>query len=408
MPSPIRLTANSGTISQVNQTLIIDVLRTNGPLSKAKIDELTGLSAATVTRLTNVLLEKNVIAKYGQEPSTGGRPPLVFRYAGDSRVVGGIQLQADKATGILVDFDGNIIDRHHVQFETVAGETPGSQAQQESFQEVRLRRTLELFDYLLAAGKQNGTPCLSIGVSVPGVVSGADDTVERVPELGWPSLALGKILRQRTNIPVIVENDANALAFGELCRGAGQQTSTLIAVLLGNGLGAGIVANGKLHRGARSEAGEIGYMLMEIASLKSSYEDRGDLENRVGAIALTKTARERGLYVPAGTLITAHDILALAANQDSTIATQMADEVLNMIAIAVATMSVILDPEVIVLSSGQTETSDLVISGVTERLTGRILRVPALVPAALGENAVILGVAELAADRVSGLTYVAT
>lgn len=406
MPSPSRITANSSTISKVNQTAIIDALKAHGPLPKARIGELTGLSPATVNRLTTVLLKERIIVTDGQEPSTGGRPSLVFKYSGRSRAVAGIQLRAEKATGMLIDFDGKVIEHYEVPFDAVAGETPGNEEQQKAFQHMRLEQTLELFDHLLKVGEKNGTPCLSVGVSVPGVVSGEDGIVGRTPELGWPTLALGKILRERTKIPVVLENDANALAFGELRRGAGQGASTLIAVLLGNGLGAGLVTNGMLHRGASSEAGEIGYMLMDRSSLQKSFGDLGDLENRVGAISITKAARQHGLNVPAGTLMTAQDLVTLAA-EGNPVAQLMADEILDLIAIAIANMSVLLDPELVVVGTNRAPVPDTVIDGLTARLKGRIIRVPPLVRAELGENAVLVGVAELALDQVSGRTYVA-
>lgn len=393
-------TATTSTVSRVNRTAIIETLKTHGPLSRAGLGQLTGLSPATVNRLTGSLIKERLVEVEGQEKSTGGRPPLIIRYTGRSRLVAAIQLATDKATGILVDFDGEIVERHHVAFDM-------STRSETSAKGTRLSQTLELFDALLAAAEKQGKPCLGVGVSVPGVVSGPDGVVDNVPELGWSQLPLGEILRERTTVPVLLENDANAMAYGELQRGAGQHTSNLVALLLGNGLGAGIITDGVLHRGARSAAGEVGYMLMERTSLQRSYGELGDLEDRVGSQAVTREARKKGITIPPGALLTAHDILLLASKGAEPAAVEIADGILDMISMAVAAMTIILDPEVIVIGSGLAANSDLIIPGVRERLEGRIIRVPDLVPPALGADAVIMGVAELVAHSVSGLTYLA-
>lgn len=397
-------TATTSTVSKVNRTAIIETLKAHGPLSRAGIGELTGLSPATVNRLTGSLIKERLVEVEGQKESTGGRPPLIIRYTGRARLVAAIQLATDKATGILVDFDGEVVERHQAEF--VAGE-PGDPAAEGGAGGARLTATLGLLDALLAAAEAQGRPCLGVGVSVPGVVSGPDGIVNSIPELGWSKLPLGKILRERTSVPIFLENDANAMAYGELQRGAGQHTSNLVALLLGNGLGAGIVTDGVLHRGARSAAGEVGYMLMERSSLRRSYGELGDLEDRVGSQAVTREARNKGIHVPAGTLLTAHDILLLAAQGSEPAATELADGILDMISMAIAAMAIILDPEVIVVGSGLATNSDLIIPGVRERLDGRIFEVPDLVPPALGADAVIMGAAELAMNSVSGLTYLA-
>jgi predicted NBD/HSP70 family sugar kinase len=147
-------------------------------------------------------------------------------------------------------------------------------------------------------------------------------------------------------------------------------------------------------------------MLMDRTSLQKSFEDLGDLEDRVGAISVTRAARQRGLNVPAGTLLTAQDIVAMS-DDGNAVAERMAEELLDLVAIAIANMSVLLDPELIVIGTNRTPVSDTVVDGIAARLKGRIIRVPSLVRAELGENAVLMGVAELALDQVSGLTYVA-
>jgi predicted NBD/HSP70 family sugar kinase len=399
--------ATTSTLARVNQTAILEELRNAGALSRQQLGARTGLSPATINRLTAALIDEGAIVAAGQEPSTGGRPSILLRYSGGSRLVAALQLHASRAAGILVDFDGKIVFRREVDFGPRLSQLDAVDAEARAqAQQARLDKTIELFDFLIATAETMGTPCLAVGVAVPGVVQQPEGSFARMPELGWTEVPLGRLLRERTALPIVVENDANALAYGELHRGAGRGLTSLVALFLENGLGAGIITNGELHRGARFEAGEIGYLLMERSSLARSYSAYGDLEDRIGSVALTRSARERGILVPDTGVLNAEEIFKLAGEGNAA-AREIADEVLDMVAIAIAAMVIILDPELVVVGSSFAGESNTVIPAIQERLTGRIIRVPRLEAATHRGDAVLLGAAELAAAEVNGFAYFA-
>jgi predicted NBD/HSP70 family sugar kinase len=397
-----KITATTSTVSKVNRTAIIEALIEHGPISRREIGVLTGLSPATVNRLTGNLIQEDLVTQHGQEASTGGRPSILLRYTGSSRVVAGMQIRHDRASGILVDFDGVIIHSEECPFDIAAA----GGVDQVGQQTIRLEKTIELFDSLIATAARLGSPCLSIGVAVPGVVQEPDGRLGSIPELGWPEVALGAILRERTSIPVIIENDANALAVGELHRGAAQGVSNLVAIVLETGLGTGIITNGKLYRGHAAQAGEIGYMLMDRPALGKVFPQRGDLELRLGSVAMTRQAREQGMSIPDGELLNAQRFFALARSGNA-IAERVVAEFLDILSLAIAAMTSVLSPELVVLGGGLAADADILIPGIRERLIGRIPRIPTIVPAALVEDAVMMGAAELAARTVNGFTYVA-
>lgn len=403
MAHKTRETVTTSTLARVNQTAIVRALRESGALSRQQIVAQTGLSTATVNRLTATLLDAGVISPAGQEPSTGGRPSVLLRYAGSSRVVAAIEVRSGSAAGMLVDLDGKVVLRRTQPFshDAVAPDAPSVGTEQE---DVAFGSLCALFDDLVATAASMGTPCKAVGVAVPGVVQHPDGVVGTMPELGWTDLPLGKLLRARTALPVVVENDANALAFGELHAGNARGMSSLVALLIEDGLGAGIIANGEVHRGAKAEAGEIGYLITERSSFARAYDEHGDLEDRIGARALTRRAHERGMRVPAGGVVTAADIFRLSRDGDRD-AAELADEILDGVAMAAAAMIIVLDPELVVIGSGFPGVVDVVIPAVRERLQGSIIRVPLLAPAAHREEGVLLGTAELAMAEVNGFAY---
>jgi predicted NBD/HSP70 family sugar kinase len=398
-------TATTTTLARVNQTAILELLRDSGALSRQQIGAKTGLSPATVNRLTATLIDEGVIVADGQEPSTGGRPSVLLRYSGGTRLVAAMQLHADRASGVLVDFDGKIVFRHESVFTSVdlAADTQGELA---AVQSAQLELIMGLFDFLLVTAKEIGAPAMAVGVAVPGVVRVPEGSVGSIPEFGWHDLPLGRLLRDRCDIPVIVENDANAIAFGELHRGAGKGLSSLVAIFLGRGFGAGIIANGELYRGARAEAGEVGYLLMDRFALSRRYGESGDLEDRIGSVALTRRAIERGIPLPESGAVTAEYIFALAEAANPA-AIEIGDEILDMVSIAIASLVVVLDPELIILGSSFLGSAAEAIAAINERLSGRIIRVPRLESTTFGEDTVLIGVAELAVAEVNDFTYLA-
>jgi predicted NBD/HSP70 family sugar kinase len=378
-------------VGEINRTAIREALRSRGPLSRRAIGELTGLSVATVNRLTADLLADGLIAADGFEASTGGRRSTLLRYAGEMRATIAVQVRLGGAVAALVDLDGRVRHRESAAFDDSDSLDDGVPHS--------LTQTVELISRLLDVSDELGVRCVAVGVTVPGVVHPTNGTIDSIPELGWPPLALAERLSAHVGLPVIVENDANALAYGELHRGGGRGLDSLVAILLDNGLGAGIIANGALHRGRRSEAGEVAYLLTDRAALARPVSAQGDLEDRIGAEALTREARSRGMGVAEDERISAHRVFELAQDGDA-IATAMAGEILDMLAMTVAATVAVLDPELVVIGSALASDAELILPALNDRLAGRLMSPPRLEIAALGVDGVLLGIAELAAAAV--------
>jgi predicted NBD/HSP70 family sugar kinase len=393
-------TATTRTLALVNQTSILEALKAGGPLSRQQIRARTGLSPATVNRLTAALVAEGSIAEAGREPSTGGRPSVLLRYVGHGRAVIAVHIHGDDASGALVDFEGMVIERRGVTLRYEAKPDDDVADSTES----QLALLTGLIDELRSSAELNGTLTEAVGIAVPGIVCGADGTVSRMPGYAWDGVALRRRLREHTGLPVVVENDANSLAFGELHRGHGVGCASLVSLYLDRGFGAGIITNAQLHRGTRAEAGEVGYLLMDRGALDRSDEHYGDLEARIGSAALIRRAREAGIVPPEARAITAEDIFTMAAEGDAA-AREIADDVIDMLAIAIGSLVVLIDPELVVIGSSFVETSETIIPAIVRRLTGSIISVPMIRGAALGADAVLVGVSELAVVEASNFAY---
>lgn len=392
--------ATTRALQRVNRTAIIELLRERGALSRREIVTRTGLSPATVNRLTAALIREGALEVAGTEPSTGGRPSLLIRYAGATRSVAVVQLHAGSATGVLVDLAGQIILRRDA---ALGGSEFSPLPADSAAQRTQLDAVEALLRSLMASARGMGSECIAAAVAVPGTVTPPDGRVASMPELGWDDVPLGSILGETFDIPITVVNDANAVAYGELRRGAGRGTTSLAAILVNRGLGAGIITNGRLHEGANASAGEVGFLVTDRSAFARSYREVGDLEDRISPPVVTRRARERGLDVRPGRLISAEEVLEIAPRSDARVQ-ELAAELTDMIAIAVAAIVIVLDPEVVVVASNSGQAEDLV-PQIQARLAGRIIHVPRIESATYGDDAVLVGAAELAADRARGPVY---
>lgn len=270
-------TATTRQVAQANQSTLVDVLRRRGPMTLQQLRETTGLSSATVTRLVDRLRRDGVVLHQGVERSTGGRPPQLIAFNARRHSVLGIDVGGRTIDAAIVDLDGQLLYEHVVP--THADDDRGGAAGDRALEVFdRIAETSEL---LIRKAGELKCPVRAVGVGVPGAVRSDSDVVQFAPSLGWWDMPLRRMLRERVRLPVVVENDVNLLAVAEHARGAGRSADDLLVIALGTGVGAALILNGRLYRGHQGGAGEIGYYLLETASLDREWPGFGDLESRV-------------------------------------------------------------------------------------------------------------------------------
>lgn len=256
-----------------------------------------------------------------------------------------------------------------------------------------------------------GEPVCAIGVAAPGPLDPARGVILHSPNLGWRDHPFGSGLAGAVGAPVCLEDDANAGALGEALHGAGTGHDPVVYLTLSTGVGAGVVVGGGIVRGAHQAAGEVGHLVVDVAGPRCGCGGAGHVEAFVGGAGL---ARRAAAAWPAATLAdgspaprNAGDVLRLARAGDPT-AVLLADDAAEALARAIAAVSAVLDPGVIVVggSLGRGQRALVRRSAARARRlvipqAGGSLRV---VPAALGERSPLVGAAVLA----SGLAAAAS
>ena len=387
-------TATTRHVIEINRTAIIDVLRAHGPLSRRDIVTRTGLGSATVERLTAALIDEGAIEVAGQVRSSVGRPSSLLRFAPSAQVVAAIDVTEYTARGRLVDLGGTTRHEESLTFD-LADADPGA---------ARVNGLLRFVERLTSKETGVKSPVVALGIAVPGIVD--KGVVSKAVELDWHELPLADIVSGRCGLPVYVENDANATAFGEWTYGAITGAHNAVALVLGARISAGIINEGRLYRGDRSAAGEIGFLLTSRASFARYFTEQGDVESSLAARVLP-FARQEETARPGRRIGPAFRAMMARCSAGDTKATQAREEFFDSIALAFVALSVVLAPQVIVLAGAFAQYSEESASELTKRLAGRIPWVPRIAASDLGFDAAIIGVSALTIERARTATYLA-
>jgi glucokinase len=255
----------------------------------------------------------------------------------------------------------------------------------------------------------------AVGVGAAGYIDKSRSVVMFAPNLAWRDLELRTELEARTGLPVVVENDANAAAWGEFRYGAGEDVDDLLLVTVGTGVGGGVVLDGLLHRGAFGVGGEIGHMRVVPDGILCGCGNRGCLESYGSGTALVREARAAAAAGsrPARTLldraggdpasITGPMITECAQAGDAFCLDQLAG-LGTWLGDGIASLAAILDPAVVVIGGGGSAAGDLLLDPIRAafggQLTGRGHRPLAEIRlAVLGNRAGLIGAADLARHR---------
>jgi glucokinase len=251
----------------------------------------------------------------------------------------------------------------------------------------------------------------AIGVGAAGFVDAARTTVLFAPNLAWRDAPLRDEIAARVDLPVVVENDANAAAWGEYRFGAGEQKSDVVVLTVGTGIGAGLVLGGQLYRGAFGIAGEPGHVRVVPGGRLCGCGNYGCWEQYCSGGALVRAAREvaterpedgRRLLELAGS-VEAIDgpVVTRAAQEGDAAAIDCFQEIGRWLGQGIADLCAVLDPGRFVIGGGVSDAGDLLLAPARDTyaaaLTGRGHRPAAdIVAASLGAEAGLIGAADLA------------
>lgn len=274
------------------------------------------------------------------------------------------------------------------------------------------RRTVEM---IRASMDAVGEGALGVGIGVPGPLDRDRGIVIEAPNLGWRDLPLRDIIASRTGLPAALDNDANCAAYGEWWLGAGRGAKRLIGLTLGTGIGGGVVLGGEIYHGASGAAGEVGHMSVHYAGRPCACGSRGCVEAYASGSGIAARAVEGLGAAPESALaalvrqeprLVTAEVVCDAADAGDRYAGQVLEETARILAVAVANLVHLFNPDVIVIGGGVASAGDRLFeplrAEVGRRTFKSAMEACRIVPAALPDTAGMIGAAAVLKRALHG------
>ncbi|MBE1487601.1 ROK family transcriptional regulator [Plantactinospora soyae] len=377
-----RLPGTPRLLRALNDRAALELLLARGPLTRAQLGELTGLSKVTASQLVERLEERGLVTRVGEQ--AGGRGPNAQLYAvrpGTAHVVG-VDVGPDRVVAACADITGEVIGR--VEQSTRDTDDPVGVVHN-----AVVRAASEAQAHL--------TTVRRVVLGTPGLVDPATGDITFAFNLPRWHRGLLAALREDLHTPVVFENDVNLAAVAEAESGAARGVDDFVLVWLGVGIGLAIVLNGRLHHGSTGAAGEIGYLPVPGAPIPRDASRRAKpaFGQLAGSDAVRAVAREHGFRSAS-----AADAIRAAIGA-GTAGGPVLDEVARRLALGVASSCVVLDPPLVVLAGevGQAGGTALA-ERVQHEVAAITLVTPRVVPTELTEEPVLRGALRVALDAV--------
>ena len=378
----------------INERVLLEYLRTHQPTSRAQLARATRLSKPTVSLALASLEGAGLVRAVGESiASRGGRIAVLYEPNPDAGYVVGADVGRGWIRAVVANLAGSILARRDKL----------NDAQSASALVALLSGLAR--DVVAEAGL-SWSQVVHAVIGTPGVFDEPSESVlfaSNLPE--WGRHGLVGELQGAFGLSLSVENDANLAALGERSFGWGSSASTFVYLMLGTGVGMGIVINGALYRGARGAAGEIGFLPFGLdegveASRNINESFLGMFEEATVAEAIIRQAQKLGL--PAS--LSPRQIFDMAQQGDEKALALVEGEGYRL-ALAIAAITAVLDPELIVLGGGIGQRSTLLLPPLERRLQQLTPLRPRIVASKLGDDSILLGSIATAVEVAHQLVF---
>ncbi len=366
---------------------MFQLLRDGRPRTRAELAALTGQARSTVATRIDALMSAGLISPAGEATSTGGRPPATFAFHPAAQVVLGVDLGATHARLAVTDLASTVLAELDAPLAIADGP------------DAVLGWVAETGQKLVESAGRAPDELASVGVGLPGPVEHATGHPNNPPIMpGWDDADVPGILGARFGVPVLVDNDVNIMALGEH-RLAWPDVRDLFFLKVATGIGAGIIADGELRRGAQGAAGDVGHIAVPGEhDVVCRCGNVGCLEAIASAAAIAARLREQGLEAN-----TPADVVSLVRTGEVR-ASQAVRQAGREIGAVLASAVSMLNPSVIVIGGILAEAGEHLIAGIREVVYQRSLPLATqhlrIVTTRTGAQAGVLGAAAMASDHV--------
>lgn len=381
----------------MNESVILNIIRKMGPISRADIAKETNLTPPTVTNIVNKLIAENIVMEYKVGESNGGRPPVL------------IKLNPDFMSIIVIH-----ISTYNLHQYTLDAELKTKKKEKNSIRGLKQEEVLELLTSVLDKAIKGSPQNVSgIGIVVRGPVKMKEGISVFAPNIGWRNVPLKSIVEERFGIPTYIINDVRAMALGEFHMGKAKDVENMIFLKVGYGIGSAILINGRIYTGASDGAGEIGHTTIDVAGPQCSCGNYGCFEALASEKALVnlvvksiKEGMDSIVYQMAEGMLDSvtPEMIYEAAKLNDKLAVNALKTIGRYLGIGIANTINTFNPELILIGGGIVQAreiiEDIVIETAKKRTFENSFSSCRIAFAELGDDATLIGAANMVMDEV--------
>lgn len=369
--------ARLNTIRDINRQIVLNYVREREPISRAEIARETELQRSTVSAIVEDLKTEGLVEEVGIGESTGGRRPTLLKLRAAEPIALGVSITPTWTTVATSDLAGRVLDQK--EFLTDPEKTISDVISVVRDFTTRYKGSIE-----------------GVGVSLPGLVDPSTGTALYIPYFLWRDLPISKMISDAVGLPVVIDNDANAVALAELWFGRPEVNDArdFILVLVAEGVGTGIIFDGQVYRGQRGAAGEFGHMVIgRGAPVPCSCGSDYCWE----AFSSEGAAIARYLKLSGAATVTFIELVDRALGGEENAKTALV-ETARQLGVGISNLIIGFSPEAVVVGGEIARAWDLIESALTETIANSVRRgLPSarILPSTLGDNPTLRGAMSL-------------
>jgi predicted NBD/HSP70 family sugar kinase len=372
--------ARLNTIRDINRQIVLNYVREREPISRAEIARETALQRSTISAIVEDLKTEGLVEEVGEGESTGGRRPTLLKLRAVGPIALGVSLTPTCTTIASSDLAGRVID-------------------QEEFPTASDHSLAQVIDVLREFTMRYKGSIEGVGVSLPGLVDPSTGNALYIPYFLWRDLPVSEMISKAVGVPVVIDNDANAVALAELWFGRPEVNDArdFILVLVAEGVGTGIIFDGQVYRGQRGAAGEFGHMVIGSGAPVPCSCGSDDCWE---AFSSERAAIARYLKLSGGSMkseITFIEVVDRALAGEANAKAALVETARNL-GVGISNLIIGFSPEAVVVGGEIARAWHLIESALTETIEHSVRRgLPSarILPSTLGEKPTLRGALSL-------------
>jgi predicted NBD/HSP70 family sugar kinase len=383
-------------IQELNRSIILNMIRSHGPLSRSDLAKRNKLSPSTVASAVNELIQEGLVFENGRGSSSGGRRPIMVSFSPNNHFLVGIVVSNFGITIAEINMEATI--RRSMKITPEEGSFIG---------DVVIAIILDSIEKFLLDCELD--KCVGISIIVPGIVDARLGIIHYNSKLKLENVPLKEVIESRFHLKTWIENDMNAIVLAEKKFGDFSKYQNLIYILVGGGVGSGVIINDSVLRGSRGGAGEFGHTSVDRTGIPCECGNRGCIENYISWPAIRSRIMERAKTDPSSVMngwfhdpmaaeITPEDFLGAVEAGDA-LANTIMEDIVTYMGVGLVNLVNMFNPDIIILGGEMIGSKGILLGRLKDYIKSHAIGFSTeglqICASSLGENAPLVGAASV-------------